>query len=264
MKLHGMLITSWYSALSTAGRAIAPPQYVSKNISMPHTDDCTLKRSWLGALQYPSYKGPDVAFHCGLGWENVQKSMYYNLNPHCIEKMRELLEANKAKRLALSEHSHAPTVLPTITVPRPTIPPSSVSSPRSIAYHHHSSSARAISTSAVTHSSSSSIPTPTPIPQAPYSSAVTHSSVAVPGYGIMDAAPTPSPAPPPKREPATTPMEVDLTVSDPDSNATGGRAKRKNAGKRRIDSEEMGQHVRTHPNPFYHEVILIKHSSFPM
>jgi len=59
-------------------------------------------------------------------------------------------------------------------------------------------------------------------------------------------------------------MEVDLTVSDPDSNATGGRAKRKNAGKRRIDSEEMGQHVRTHPNPFYHEVILIKHSSFPM
>lgn len=171
--------------------------------------------------------------------------MFYNLNPHCTDKMRELLEADKAKRMTHSTHSHTPTVLPTITVPRPTIPPSSVSSPKPISYPHHSTPSRVIPTSGTAHSSSSSIPTPTPIPQAPYSSAVTHSSVAVPGYGIMDAVPVPPPAPPPKREPVGTPMEIDLTVSDTDSNATGvsGRAKRKNAGKRIIDGEEVGQHV---------------------
>lgn len=202
--------------------------------------------------QYPSYKGPEVAFHCGLGWENVQKSMYYNLNPHCTEKMREILEADKTKRMTLSIHPYTPTVLPTITVPRPTLPPSSVSSPKPITHPHLTTPARTISTSSASHSSSSSIPTPTPIPQAPYSSAVTHASVTVPGYGIMDAGPVPSPAPlPPKREPVSTPMEIDLTLSDTDSNATGvsGRARRKNAGKRRIDGEEVTQHVRTPCQP---------------
>src|SRR6266852_4616519 len=103
-----MVITSWLSALSTAGVAIASSQCVSVNLL--HSTGCA-KMSSLGISQYPSYKGPEVAFHCGLGWENVQKSMYYNLNPHCTEKMREILEADKTKRMTLSIHPYTPTVL---------------------------------------------------------------------------------------------------------------------------------------------------------
>ncbi|KAF8308759.1 hypothetical protein DL93DRAFT_1860160 [Clavulina sp. PMI_390] len=94
--------------------------------------------------QNPTYSGPEIAFHCGLGWENVQKSMFYNLNPHCMDKMRELMTKDPpASDLSggLPATNRLPPMAPmpgfptpTMTVPRPTVPPSTVTAKPSLPY----------------------------------------------------------------------------------------------------------------------------------
>ncbi|KAF8329809.1 uncharacterized protein EI90DRAFT_1347429 [Cantharellus anzutake] len=51
---------------------------------------CDRVALWEG--ERPYYNGQEVTFACGLSWENVQKSMYYNLNPHCSERMQNWLK----------------------------------------------------------------------------------------------------------------------------------------------------------------------------
>ena len=46
--------------------------------------------------QRATFNGQEVSFACGLSWENVQKSMYFNLNPHCLDRMHQWLREHDA------------------------------------------------------------------------------------------------------------------------------------------------------------------------
>lgn len=174
--------------------------------------------------------------------------MYYNLNPHCTERMRELLERDKAKRMthaikADSSSSSSKYMSGLDKVPRiggkegrdrPWAPFNS---------HPHTNTPGSVPTPPF-GIPALGIPAPTPIPQGPYASA-SSTAASVPGYAIMDMArpkPTTVPTPPAasnSRRPSGTPMEIDLTALSDSESTTGDNArnKKKSSGKRRDGDE---------------------------
>lgn len=187
--------------------------------------------------------------------------------------MRELLDAENSKAVAPTPPTRPSSVAHTVTVPRPTVPPSSASLPKPISPHTSSSiygvtettpqpgqsmnSFRRLPKGYQQSVSSSRIPTPTPVPQAPYvpqyTAFTSQSAKTDSGYSVMDVTHTPPLAtsanaskPVSIKTESVTPMEIDLTISDDDDSVKTGasiRSRRKNAGKRRIDGEEIAHQV---------------------
>lgn len=257
--------------------------------------------------QYPVYKGPDVAFRCGLGWENVQKSMYFNLNPHCTDKMRQLLEADRVLGIAPVIPAPpvvvTPTPLPTAVIPSPTAVPtlnpeakspspsnSGQLAPRKYVppYQQYQKQGPAMVVSGAEEgatgtflSGGAALPLKQEelpsrhsewsnngayYPSDPVTSKARRLSGTVGTAETAEIYPTYfSSLPPPDASSSSSvpakrpaPMEIDLTQSDDEEdsssgrpstsmamdvdsgNGAAGRSRRKNAGKRRIDGEEVG------------------------
>ncbi len=83
-----MRIISWSSVPFSASVVTMWRTYV------PHRFCCgtVMLISFKCEGELPSYNGHEVSFACGLSWENVQKSMYFNLNPHCLDRMQHWLK----------------------------------------------------------------------------------------------------------------------------------------------------------------------------